>query len=121
LTVTLGALCFSAIAHLLMVALGTVGSSLLLVTLLLQLSASGGTYPGNLLPPYFDAIGPFLPLTYLINAYRVAITGGPIGHYLRDVVIFALVLVAALGLLVVVVRRRGQFALLDLHPPTAAS
>lgn len=101
-----------------MTAFGSVGSSLLLIALLVQLSASGGTYPGHLLPQFFDAIGPYLPLTYLIDAYRVAITGGPVDRYLLDTTLLAAVLVTALGLLVVVVRRRQRFAFSTIHSPT---
>ena len=119
--VTLGALCFSAIAHLVTAALGEVGASLLLVGLLLQLSASGGTYPGQVLPPFFAAIGPYLPLTYLINAYRVAITGGLTSFYLRDVLVLAAVLLAALALLLLVVHRRRHFRFTRLHPSAAGA
>jgi putative membrane protein len=118
--VTLGALCFSAIAHLLRTALGTAGSSLLLVTLILQLSAAGGTYPSPLLPPFFAAIGPYLPLTYLIDAFRVTISGGLLGHLGRDVLVLGVVAALVLGLTLLVVRRRQQFALKDLHPPLTA-
>ena len=55
--VTLAAICFSAIAHLLRTALGTPGSSLLLVWLILQLTSAGGTYPAPVLPGFFAAIG----------------------------------------------------------------
>jgi putative membrane protein len=118
--VTLAALCFSALAHLLRTALGTPGSSLLLVLLILQLTAAGGTYPPPLLPAFFQALHPFLPMTYLIDAFRVTISGGEMAHLLRDVAILLLGTVAALGLLVVAVRRRKQFQMADLHPPLAA-
>jgi putative membrane protein len=118
--VTLGAICFSAIAHLLRTALGTPGSSLLLVGLILQLTAGGGTYPGPLLPQFFRSISPFLPMTYLIDAFRVAISGGLMSHLVRDVVILALIAAGALGLCILVVRRRQQFSMKDLHPPLVA-
>ncbi len=120
LAVTLGAMTFSAVAHLLRVALGTAGASLVLVLLILQLCASGGTYPGPLLPPFFAAIGPFLPLTYLIDAYRVAISGGLLSHFGHDVGVLAGVLLVVLALIVATVRRRQQFAMKDLHPPLTA-
>ncbi len=118
--VALGAMCFSAIAHLLRIALGTAGSSLLLVLLILQLCASGGTYPAPLLPPFFAAIGPFLPLTYFIDAYRVTISGGLLSHLARDAGLLAGVLVVVLALLVLTVRKRQQFTLASLHPPLTA-
>lgn len=118
--VTLAAICFSAIAHLLRTALGTPGSSLLLVLLILQLTAAGGTYPPPLLPAFFAAVHPFLPMTYLIDAYRVAISGGLLGHLARDAGVLAAVTVAVLSLTVLTVHRRKQFSLRDLHPPLVA-
>lgn len=47
-----------------------VGSFLMLIFLVLQLSGSGGTYPIQLSNNFFKAIHPFLPITYSIDAYR---------------------------------------------------
>ncbi|MCW2812517.1 MAG: putative transporter permease protein, partial [Friedmanniella sp.] len=118
--VTLGALCFSAIAHLLRTALGTPGSSLLLVWLILQLTSAGGTYPAPILPGFFRTISPYLPMTYLIDAFRVVISGGELSHLGRDVVVLVLITAAALGLCVLTVARRQQFRMRDLHPPLVA-
>ncbi|WP_375429939.1 YhgE/Pip family protein [uncultured Friedmanniella sp.] len=120
LMVTLAAICFSAIAHLLRTALGTPGSSLLLVLLILQLTAAGGTYPPELLPGFFAMLHPFLPMTYLIDAYRVAISGGLLSHVARDAGVLAAVTVVVLSLTVLTVHRRKQFGLKDLHPPLVA-
>ncbi len=116
----LGALCFSAIAHFLRTALGTPGSSLLLVWLILQLASAGGTYPGPVLPQFFAAIGPFMPMTYLIDAFRVTISGGWMPHLARDVAILAAITVVTLALTTVVVSGRRRFAMKDLHPPLVA-
>ena len=113
----LGALCFSAIAHLLRSALGTPGSSILLVWLILQLTSAGGTYPAPVLPAFFQAIAPFMPMTYLIDAYRVVISGGELTHLARDSAFLLVGALVALTLGVLVVRKRQQFALRDLHPP----
>lgn len=113
----LAASCFAAIAHLLRTALGTAGSSLLLVLLILQLASTGGTYPVPLLPTFFAAISPYMPMTYLINAFRITISGGEMNHLVHDLTILTLMLVAALGLTVLVVRRRQGFTIKDLHPP----
>ena len=47
-----------------------VGSFLMLIFLVLQLSGSGGTYPIQLSNSFFEAIHPYLPMTYSIDAYR---------------------------------------------------
>jgi len=47
-----------------------VGSFLMLIFLILQLSGSGGTYPIQLSNSFFEAIHPYLPMTYAIDAYR---------------------------------------------------
>jgi putative membrane protein len=113
----LGAVCFSSIAHLLRSGLGTPGSSILLVWLILQLTSAGGTYPAPVLPVFFQAIAPYMPMTYLIDAYRVVISGGELSHLARDATILLIGTLLALGLGVLVVRKRQQFALRDLHPP----
>ena len=118
--VTLGAVAFSAFAHLMRTALGTVGASLLLVFLILQLAAAGGTYPAAILPGFFAAIHPFLPMSYLIDAFRVVVSGGLAAHLARDVAVLAAMAVAALVLTVVTVARRQQLRVKDLHPPLVA-
>ena len=114
---TLSAVAFSSFAHVLRTALGTAGSSLLLVTLILQLAAAGGTYPAAILPRFFAAIHPFLPMSYLIDAFRVVVSGGLASHLARDVGILAAMAVVALGLTVLTVARRQQLSVMDLHPP----
>ncbi|WP_228255114.1 YhgE/Pip domain-containing protein [Ornithinimicrobium avium] len=115
-----GALCFSSIAHLLRTALGTVASAITLVWLVLQLPTSGGTYPAELLPPFLGAIAPAMPMTYLIDAFRVVISGGETARLVTDVVVLVVITVTAVALCGFVVLRRQRFAMKDLHPPLVA-
>lgn len=117
--VVLAALCFTAIAHLLRTAFGTVGSAITLVLLMVQLTSAGGLYPVETLPLPLRAIHPFVPMTYLIDALRITFTGGPMGRLLVDVGILAAGTALAVGLCVVVVARRKRFAFADLHPQLA--
>src|SRR5699024_8297837 len=116
----LGALCFSTIAHFLRTALGTPGSSLLLVWLILQLASAGGTYPAPVLPPFFAAIGPVMPMTYLIDALRVTISSGQLVRLLCNATVFGIVAVVTLALTTLVVSLRRRFAMKDLHAPLVA-
>lgn len=61
---------FVAIIQNLIFLLGDVGRLIAVILLVLQLTASNGTFPGELLPKFFKVIGPFLPFTYSISALR---------------------------------------------------
>ncbi|MGE6256333.1 YhgE/Pip family protein [Heyndrickxia sporothermodurans] len=54
---------------------GNVGKALAIILLVLQLSGSGGTFPIQTTPEFFQAINPFLPFTYAVSMMREA-TGG---------------------------------------------
>ena len=113
----LAALAFSGIAHLMRMALGLPGSALLLVWLVLQLSSTGGTYPTAVLPPFFAAIGHFVPMSYSIDAFRIAISGGLMSKFIRDIALLATLFFSCMALLVLVVHRKRRFTVKDLHPP----
>lgn len=114
------AVVFSLIAHLMQTALGTPGSALLLVLLILQLASTGGTYPAEVLPGFFQALHPFMPMSYSIEAFRNAISGGPDQRFWVPVVVLMGIGAAALALDVLVVRRRRRFRMKDLHPALQA-
>lgn len=115
--VTLIAMAFSAVAHLLRTALGMVSTAAMLVLLIVQLTAAGGTYPPELLPPFFAAAGGIMPMHYTIDAFRIAISGGLMQRFALDVALMVILFSSCLALLVVVVHRKRQFRLSDLHPP----
>lgn len=54
---------------------GDVGKAMAIVMLVLQIAGSGGTYPVQLLPKFFQGINPFLPFTYAIELMREAVGG----------------------------------------------
>ncbi|MCT2006568.1 YhgE/Pip domain-containing protein [Micrococcus lylae] len=107
---------FSLIAHLIQNALGTPGSAVLLVLLILQLASTGGTYPSAVLPGFFQALHPFMPMTYSIEAFRVAISGGSDQHFWTAWTVLLVIGAAALALDMLVVHRRRRFRMKDLHP-----
>jgi putative membrane protein len=60
-----------------------------------------------------------MPMTYLIDAFRVTISGGEISHLVRDAVIIGSIAVVALGLGTVMLIRKQRLSIRDLHPPLA--
>ncbi|WP_425144715.1 YhgE/Pip family protein [Deinococcus sp.] len=61
--------------------LGAAGRLLALVLLVLQLAASGGSYPVELSSGFFQSIHAFIPVTDAINALRYALFGSYEGQY----------------------------------------
>ena len=119
--VTLGLLmltatAFAAIMQLLGAALGPAGRIVALALLMLQLTSSGGTYPVQTSPGFFQAIHPLLPMTYVVDALRHAIDGGPAGTVVTGVLAMLGYGLAALALTVAVAHRSRRLTPSDLHP-----
>ncbi|GIP40430.1 phage infection protein [Paenibacillus sp. J31TS4] len=66
---------FMLIVYTLVSLFGNVGKAMAIVLLVLQLAGSGGTFPIQVTPPFFQAIYPFLPFTYAISLMREAVGG----------------------------------------------
>ena len=119
--VTLGLLlltatAFAAIMQLLGAALGPAGRIVALALLMLQLTSSGGTYPVQTSPGFFQAVHPLLPMTYVVEALRHAIDGGPAGTVVTGGLALAGYGLAALALTVAVAHRSRRLTPSDLHP-----
>ncbi|GIF02892.1 YhgE/Pip domain-containing protein [Actinoplanes siamensis] len=107
---------FAAIMQLIGAALGAPGRIVALVLLMLQLTSSGGTYPVQTTPGFFQAIHPLLPMTYVVEAMRHAVDGGaaaPVAHGALALAAFGL---AALLLTILVAGRKRRLSTADLHP-----
>ena len=66
-----------------------VGKALAVILLVLQIAASGGTYPIEVMPEFFQSIHPLLPFKYAIGGLREAV-GGIVPELLsRDTIVLA--------------------------------
>lgn len=70
LAAVLGSLAFVSAVLLFMSILGDVGRLLAIVLLILQLAASGGIYPVELSPVFYQKVHGFLPFTFLVRSFR---------------------------------------------------
>ena len=102
-------LTFMSIVALLAIALDNVGRFLAMLLLVLQLGSAEGVFPISLSPALFQAINPFVPMTYSIRAFREAISGG-LGQdmFWQSISILTIFLVAVNILLVVFLRCHGM-------------
>jgi putative membrane protein len=70
LVAVLGSLAFVNLVMLLMCVLGDAGRLLAVILLILQLAASGGIYPVELSPAFFQKVHGYLPFTLLVRSFR---------------------------------------------------
>ncbi|MFE9805632.1 YhgE/Pip family protein [Streptomyces sp. NPDC005548] len=108
--------CFAAIVQWLNARFGAAGRILVLALLMLQLTSAGGTYPVQTSPGFFNAIHPFLPMSYVVEALRRLITGGGLGPVWLACAVLTAFTAAALALTALSAHRRQVWTLDRLHP-----
>ena len=78
-------------------AIGTVGKAIGVVLLVLQISATGGIYPIQIMHPFFRALYPYMPMTYGITLVREAQLGTVWSNYIP-----ALAILLAIGFVTII-------------------
>ncbi|MFI1703526.1 YhgE/Pip family protein [Streptomyces griseoruber] len=108
--------CFAALVQWLNARFGAAGRILVLALLMLQLTSAGGTYPVQTSPGFFNAIHPWLPMSYVVEALRRLITGGGLQPVWHACVVLVLFTAGALALTALSARRRQVWTMDRLHP-----
>ncbi|MET0426320.1 MAG: YhgE/Pip domain-containing protein, partial [Actinoplanes sp.] len=112
----LAATVFAAIMQLLGAAFGPAGRILALALLMLQLTSSGGTYPVQTSPTFFQVVHPLLPMTYVVDAVRHAIDGGPSSTVVHGALLLTAYGLGALALTLLAAHRARRMTPSALHP-----
>lgn len=112
----LTALCFAAWNQMLVVGLGFPGKFLSVVLLMLQLTSAAGTFPIEVVPGFFKAINPFLPMTYSVRALRVATTGLDMSMIAPNVAMLIVFAAVPFVITCLIAARKRLVTLSDLHP-----
>jgi len=102
-------LTYMSVISLLALALDNVGRFIAMILLVLQLGSAGGVFPIVLSPGFFQAVNPFVPMTYSIYAYREAISSGlGSGIFWGSIgILLGIIIVANIGI-IVFLRRHGM-------------
>ncbi|MGL5346252.1 MAG: YhgE/Pip family protein [Peptostreptococcaceae bacterium] len=66
---------FTFIVYSLVSVFGNIGKAIAIVMLVIQVAGSGGTFPIEVTPQFFQNVNPLLPFTHAINGLREAIAG----------------------------------------------
>lgn len=108
--------CFAAIVQWLNAKFGAAGRILVLAVLMLQLTSAGGTYPVQTSPEFFNAIHPYLPMSYVVESLRRLITGGDLAPVWQGCAVLTAFTVGALALTALAARGKQVWTMDRLHP-----
>ncbi len=75
LAAVIASIIFTNIIYSMTVSFGDVGKAIVVVFMVIQVAGSGGTFPIQVTPRFFQIINPLLPFTHLINAMRECVGG----------------------------------------------
>ncbi|OPX43506.1 ABC-2 family transporter protein [Ruminiclostridium hungatei] len=106
-------LSFTSIMRFLLVQLRDVGKFTAILLLILQLTSCGGTFPMELVPNFFNAINPFMPMTYSVNALKEVISGIDYGYLAQNLLVLGCTGLAFLILNMIVSKLRMGKLLAD--------
>ncbi|EXG83884.1 YhgE/Pip-like protein [Clostridium sp. ASBs410] len=76
---------FTNIIYSMTVSFGDVGKAIVVVFMVIQVAGSGGTFPIQVTPRFFQMVNPLLPFTHLINAMRECVGGTYGNDYWKDI------------------------------------
>ena len=110
------ALCFMAIIQLFRAWFGTPGMVIIIILLMLQLCTAAGTFPIEAEIDIFNWLNPFLPMTYVVQGFRIAMCGLDPSYMTQSVVVLLCFLVGALALSTFVASRKRFATMTTLYP-----
>ena len=110
-------LAFLALQQMFIILLGSAaGRVVSLVLLMMQLSSSGGTYPVETTPAFFQALHPYMPASWVVSGLRELITGGIDYRLWVSVALLALVLIGSLAVSAWSASKQRMWTIARLHP-----
>lgn len=92
---------FTFIVYSLVSVFGNIGKSLAVILLVIQVAGSGGTFPIQVTPEFFQFVNPLLPFTYAISALRETVAGIYIPNLQKDILVLLVFLVVSIILNVI--------------------
>ncbi|PRY69144.1 putative membrane protein [Glaciihabitans tibetensis] len=114
--ISLTAVAFAAMHQALVAWFGGIGRLLALILLVFMLTSGGGAYAVQTAPPFFQAISPFFPLTYVVGGLRTLIAGGDPAAAWTAVGVLCLTIGASLLVTVLAAHQKRTWTIARLHP-----
>ena len=85
LTTWITIIVFSLLIYSLTISFSVIGKAIAVIILIVQVAGSGGTFPPELLPDFFQNLIRFMPFNYAINAVRETIAGVTYSAYRENI------------------------------------
>lgn len=111
----LASVTFAAVLQMLQAVLGAAGRVAGLALLVLQLVSSAGTYPIQTSPGFVQRVQPLMPMTYVVNGMRDAVSGS-LAYAGHDVLVLLAWLAVALAVTTVAAARRRVLSYRVVEP-----
>jgi len=105
--------CFVAIMQFLATAFNDPGRFIGIILLIIQLVASAGTFPVELIPAPLQGLSAFVPMTYSVSGFKAAISSGQSDAFWMNLSVLAGIFIVIAGLLLLtftVFFKRGKHA-----------
>lgn len=92
---------FISIIQFFMINFKDAGKFVVILLLILQLTSCGGTFPMELVPGFFNKLFAFMPMTYSVNLFKEAISGGNSSTIVQNILILSSILVVFISMTIV--------------------
>ena len=112
LAAAIASMLFTMLNYGLVFALGNIGEAIAIIILVIQVAGSGGTYPLEMLPKFFQNLYNIMPFKYAMSAMRETIAGSYDHYYLKCILVMllmTLLLIPASLLLSVAFKRLRKY------------
>lgn len=103
-------LAFMAIILMLTTLFGDVGRFISILLLILQLTSCGGTFPIETSPAFYNAISPFMPMTYTVNGLRAIIGNGNMNILGHSIIILVSIIIVCYGITIMYYKKSKKLA-----------
>ena len=87
---------FTFIVYSLLSVFGNMGKAMGIILLVIQVAGSGGTFPIEVTPKFFQMVNPYLPFTYAISMLRESIGGIYYPVLYKDISILCIYIIVSL-------------------------
>ncbi|HDR7612233.1 TPA: YhgE/Pip domain-containing protein [Bacillus mycoides] len=91
-------LAFIALIQCLVTAFGDAGRFIAILTLIMQLTTSAGTFPLELIPKYLQPFNAWLPMTYSVSGFKAVVSSGDFNFMWQNIgILMIFIVVLSLG------------------------